>query len=144
MALAPALVRKVKANDRINMGFIGVDGMGFGHVRSAVITRCVRWQYATCARNTATAPKHMSTDAMAIRHARRSMTIASFCPSRISTPCAWPGPPDHWHALIGIEAARQGKHIYYEKPLTIAIRYGLFQQHGRGLVHGQGITTKSA
>jgi predicted dehydrogenase len=29
--------------------------------------------------------------------------------------------PDNWHSLIGIEAARNGKHMYYEKPLAMSV-----------------------
>lgn len=44
--------------------------------------------------------------------------------------------PDHWHALTSIEAARQGKDIYGEKPLarTIAEQQAIVaavQKHGR-------------
>ena len=33
--------------------------------------------------------------------------------------------PDHWHALVAIQAALAGKHIYVQKPVTYAIAEGI-------------------
>jgi predicted dehydrogenase len=45
--------------------------------------------------------------------------------------------PDHWHALQAVAAARAGKHIYCEKPLSLTVAQGRFMSD---VVRKSGVT----
>ncbi len=128
-------------NSKINMGFIGVGGMGTNHLKRCVALDDVR-VVAVCdvfesKRQAAKArvDAQYGDDSCATYNDFRVLLarpdIDAVC---IST-------PDYWHVLMGMEAARQGKAMYYEKPMSLTAeeakamrdcinRYGVTFQFG--------------
>lgn len=105
------------ANDVINVGFIGVGGMGSGHLRTLVsmhkqnegvrpVAVCDVWDKRLDAAVAAT-------DGQAKRYKdyRRLLEDKDLDAVLIAT-------PHHWHAKMTIDAANAGKHVYCEKPMT--------------------------
>ncbi len=124
------------ANDKINMGMIGVGGMGSGHLRALVNNSSVhvtaicdvRDEHTARARDTvSTAYKDSS--CAGYRDFRELLSRPDIDAVLIAV-------PDHWHALIGLEAARQGKHMYYEKPMGLSVAES---QAMRAAVHRSGV-----
>jgi len=132
---------KVPPSEKINLGFIGVGGMGTGHLRSFIEYNNVHIP-AVCdvsldrriKAKRLVDTRYGNQDCEVYNDFRELLSREDIDAVVIAT-------PDHWHTLIGIEAARQGKDMYYEKPLSLFFRecqamrkainqYGVVFQHG--------------
>ncbi|MBN1996084.1 Gfo/Idh/MocA family oxidoreductase [candidate division KSB1 bacterium] len=114
----------VPPSDRIVMGAIGVGSMGSGHLRSFLGYDDV-YMAAVCDvrashrdRAKERVDQKYGDTACAVYNDFREML------ARDDIDAVFIAVPDHWHVLIGLEAARRGKHMYYEKPLAISIKEG--------------------
>jgi len=130
--IVPASVFGAQApSERINVGCIGVGRMGTGDLGEALGFKQVQ-VVAVC-----------DLDARRAKIAQRRVesTYAKRSPGGDYKGCAVYGDfrellarndidavqiatPDHWHTLPAVEAARAGKDIFLQKPLTLTIREG--------------------
>jgi predicted dehydrogenase len=141
LAGAAAAARVPGANDRINLGFIGVGGRGGGHLRALtaqseqkadvqVLAVCdVYARHRDKARQTA----HLESKDV-YNDYRELLARSDIDAVVIST-------PDHWHAPMAIDAMAAGKDVYLEKPMTLTIdeareTHVAAKKHGRILQVG--------
>jgi predicted dehydrogenase len=131
----------VPPSDRIVMGSIGVGGQGGGHLRSLLNFNDVRVVGVCDVQETRRQNAKKSVDA---RYGVDTCTAYNDFRELLARPdidAVLIAVPDHWHALIGLEAARNGKHMYYEKPMGVSFaeakamreavnRYGVTFQFG--------------
>lgn len=119
MAVAPAL-NVLGANDKVQLGFIGLGGRGSHHLR----------QFLSDERLSTTSSVVSLSDPDQRHVDRASERVGSHAPTSqdfrhviededvdavvIST-------PDHWHAIQTILACQAGKDVYVEKPMTHTI-----------------------
>lgn len=128
---APAFVPQYAfgANDRINVGMIGIGKMGEGHLnhllgRSEVQVTAVCDVYKMF--------RVLGVDRTNARYAKnKNQANYQACTgyndfrdliARKDIDAVLIATPDHWHAIPVIEAARAGKDIYCEKPLSLTVR----------------------
>jgi predicted dehydrogenase len=111
-------------SERITMGCIGVGGMGTYDLRNFLTNMDVRI-LAVCdvdagRRNNAKAvvdDHYQNKDCAAHNDFRELLVRDDVDTVMIAT-------PDHWHALISIAAAKAGKDIYCEKPISLTVAEG--------------------
>jgi predicted dehydrogenase len=126
LGAAPWMVPRTAfgANDRITMGCIGMGGqgrddmsgfLGFPEVQVRIVCDVV-----TDHRNQAKAivdQRYGNSDCAVTNDFHEVVERADIDAVLIAT-------PDHWHAIIGIEAMKHGKDVYCEKPETLTVRQG--------------------
>jgi len=111
-------------NSRINIGMIGMGKMMSGHVNSFTGRDTVQ-VVAVC--DVDTTRREGAKKKVEEAYAKKTGTEYKGCDAytdfrellaRKDIDAVVIATPDHWHAYIGIAAARAGKDIYGEKPLT--------------------------
>lgn len=128
-------------SNKINMGFIGVGGMGGGHVRTFLGFEDVRVRAICDVRREHRDRAKKLVDEQYGNEECSTYTDFRELLARADIDAVLIATPDHWHVLIGQEAARQGKAMYYEKPMGFTVaeaqairktinRYGSIFQFG--------------
>lgn len=111
------------ANDRISVAHIGVGAMGSSNLNYAlkmpetveVVAVCDVYQPALT--KALAAGEKAGKKLKAVRDFREILADKSIDAVCIST-------PDHWHAYMTIEACKQGKDVFVEKPASVYVEEG--------------------
>jgi len=121
---ARAWSAKTKPNDRIGMGFVGMGTQNFGLLSGFLPLESCR-VVAVCEVDTT---RREAAQGWVNRHYERNPELGSpdckayvdyrdlIARDDIDVVCI--ATPDHWHAIVTLEALRAGKDVYCEKPLT--------------------------
>jgi predicted dehydrogenase len=119
LATAAGYSRIIGANDRVRMGYIGLGNRGdqvhdafLEHGDNETVAVCdLRDDYMDFAIKKSRAHPRKYDDYRALLDAKDVDAVA------IAT-------PDHWHALMFIDACHAGKDVYVEKPLSLTVVEG--------------------
>ncbi len=115
---------RAPASDRIVMAGIGLGNMGKGDQGAFLGRKDVQYVAVCDVRNSVRESakgkvneRYENTDCKAYNDFRELLGRSDIDAVHVAT-------PDHWHAIMVIEACRHGKDVYCQKPETLTLREG--------------------
>ena len=113
---------KISPSDQLNIGAIGINGMGWSNLSAAVKVPGVN-VVALCDVDKNVLDKRMADLAKMNVDTTKVKTYGDYRKllEQKDIDAVIIGTPDHWHALIMIDAVEAGKHVYVEKPVGNSI-----------------------
>jgi predicted dehydrogenase len=116
------LKNKIAPSERLNIGAIGINGMGFSDLRSALKIPGVE-VVALCDIDANVISKRMDELAKMNVDTSKIKTYVDYRKllENKEVDAVIVGTPDHWHALIMMDACAAGKDVYCEKPVGNSI-----------------------
>jgi predicted dehydrogenase len=119
-----AAQRKTLPSNRITMGVIGLGGQGTHNLKSFLTFDDVQ-VLAVCEvdTNRRRAAKNLVDSAYGNKNCAAYNDFRDVL-ARDDIDTVLIATPDHWHALLAIEAAQAGKDIYCEKPISLTVAEG--------------------
>ena len=112
VAAFPFVGKVLGANEKLNIGVVGVAGRGGGNMRDvAAVKESHISALCDVDQKNLTAAAKQFPDAQRYRDFRKMLEQKDLDAVVCST-------PDHTHAIVGVSALKSGRHLYCEKPLA--------------------------
>jgi predicted dehydrogenase len=106
--------KKTSANEKLNLGIIGVGGQGMFSLGNVAHENVVALCDVDSERGDVVAARKGHPRAKFYQDFRRLLDQKGIDAVVVAT-------PDHWHAIPAVAAMRAGKHLYCEKPLAHSV-----------------------
>jgi predicted dehydrogenase len=111
---------RVSANDKINIGVIGCNGMGWSNTNSLLKINEVEL-VAICDVDSTVISKRLEDYAKLRKNVPKKYTDYRQLLNDKNIDAVVIGTPDHWHCRMMVDAVKAGKHVYVEKPVANSI-----------------------
>ncbi|SOD88895.1 Gfo/Idh/MocA family protein [Spirosoma fluviale] len=112
--------KRISPNDKLQVGLIGCNGMGWSDLRSHLLQSDV--QCVALADVDQSVLDKRSADVEAMQHTKPQLykDYRKLLENK-DIDAVIIGTPDHWHCMAMIDSVAAGKHVYVEKPLANSI-----------------------